>query len=175
MPSGRSFLWERDRSRPLAAYPRRLDRGGPPLAAYLALLQPGFTLPRLLPDVRWALTPPFHPYRPDLRPAVYFLWHFPSPATREWPTPRRYLAACPVEPGLSSRSTRPRATVQPIVPTGNITLRGHQLPRRTVIIGNVVISRRVCGRMTETTPLLTESRKVLTDSHRAGSYPPLHC
>jgi len=47
-----------------------------PLAAYLALLQPGFAMPPVLPRARWALTPPFHPYHPKM--AVFFLWHFPS-------------------------------------------------------------------------------------------------
>ena len=79
LPSGRSFLWERDRSRPLAAYPRRPRRGGPPLAAYLALLRPGFTLPRLLPDARWALTPPFHPYRPSCNRRCIFCGTFRRP------------------------------------------------------------------------------------------------
>jgi hypothetical protein len=32
----------------------------------------------LLPDVRWALTPPFHPYLPGQ--AVCFLWPCPSPS-----------------------------------------------------------------------------------------------
>jgi len=47
----------------------------------LALLPLGFTLPRLLPAARWALTSPFHPYpiRSFPRPsAVCFLWHCPS-------------------------------------------------------------------------------------------------
>src|SRR5438552_12920288 len=44
-----------------AAYPQ-LERPGPGLAAYLALLRLGVTVPRLLPGARWALTPPFHPY-----------------------------------------------------------------------------------------------------------------
>src|SRR2546426_3473698 len=44
-----------------AAYPQ-LGRPGSGLAAYLALLRLGVTVPRLLPDARWALTPPFHPY-----------------------------------------------------------------------------------------------------------------
>jgi hypothetical protein len=50
--SGRSFLLGGDHSHPLAAYPRCLRRGGPPLTAYLALLQPGFTMPHVLPHVR---------------------------------------------------------------------------------------------------------------------------
>lgn len=33
------------------------------LDSYLVLLRVGFSLPRLLPDVRCALTAPFHPYQ----------------------------------------------------------------------------------------------------------------
>src|SRR6201997_843160 len=44
-----------------AAYPQ-LERPGPGLASYLALLRLGVTVPRLSPGARWALTPPFHPY-----------------------------------------------------------------------------------------------------------------
>src|SRR5690625_4183195 len=36
-----------------------------------------FTLPPVSPPERWALTPPFHPYRQYVVPAaVYFLWHY---------------------------------------------------------------------------------------------------
>ena len=52
------------------------------LPAYLVLLRVGFTVPRLLPAARWALTPPFHPYRSTTlagpRAAVCFLLHWPS-------------------------------------------------------------------------------------------------
>jgi len=37
-------------------------RRGPRLVPYSALLRVGFTLPRMSPSGRWALTPPFHPY-----------------------------------------------------------------------------------------------------------------
>jgi len=50
---------------------------------YLALLQVGFAVPPPSPEARWALTPPFHPYRPGplarARSAVCSLLHFPSP------------------------------------------------------------------------------------------------
>lgn len=63
--SGRSFLLENSRLSSPAAYPWRLDREGLSLATYSALLQLGFTVPSALPQARWALTPPFHPYLYD--------------------------------------------------------------------------------------------------------------
>jgi hypothetical protein len=36
-------------------------RAGPALPSYLALHHAGFSVPRVLPPERWALTPPFHP------------------------------------------------------------------------------------------------------------------
>ena len=38
------------------------QRAGPALPSYLALHHAGFSVPRVLPHERWALTPPFHPY-----------------------------------------------------------------------------------------------------------------
>ena len=38
--------------------------GEPARHPYSVLLQAGFTVPSPLPSTRWALTPPFHPYRP---------------------------------------------------------------------------------------------------------------
>ena len=55
----------------------------------------GLHVPRLLPAGRWSLTPPFHPYRQ--KAAVYFCCTVPEVAFA-----RRYLASCPVKPGLSS-------------------------------------------------------------------------
>ena len=55
----------------------------PAQGPYSALLPVGLAMRRLLPAPRWALTPPFHPYRRlcGARPcttAVCFLWRFPS-------------------------------------------------------------------------------------------------
>src|SRR5690348_16097526 len=55
--------------------------GGTP---YSVLLRVGFGVPRLSPGGRWALTPPFHPYRRLAAPAVCFLCHFPS-GCPDWP------------------------------------------------------------------------------------------
>jgi hypothetical protein len=51
LPEGRSSLLLR----------ARCIRAGPALPSYLALLHAGFSVPRMLPSGRWALTPPFHP------------------------------------------------------------------------------------------------------------------
>ena len=67
------------------------------MSSYLVLLRVGFTLPHLLPDARCALTAPFHPY-PILRRFVF------CGTFRRLTPPRRYLALCPLEPGLSSIS-----------------------------------------------------------------------
>src|SRR5579872_6723394 len=64
---GWPFLWDaRCRA------PRATDPGGgaetrfagcPACRPYLVLLPVGFAVPLALPLARWALTPPFHPYR----------------------------------------------------------------------------------------------------------------
>ena len=62
----------------------------------------GWSLPcrRLLPAARCALTAPFHPYRRQREPA---LRRSTLCCTgRRLAPPRRYLAPCPAEPGLSS-------------------------------------------------------------------------
>ena len=70
--------------------PARWTEIRPARHPYLVLLLVGFTLPRLSPAARCALTAPFHPYPSlfhfwrSLR-AVCFLWHFP------WGRPRRAL------------------------------------------------------------------------------------
>jgi len=86
-----------------------LCREGLSLAAYLALLQLGFTKPLVLPRVRWALTPPFHPYLAveTLLQTGRFVFcgtsRHGSPADSPHELlnrtmPRRYLAACPWSP-----------------------------------------------------------------------------
>ena len=88
----RSFIWADDCSPARAPYPHRVrtapQRRGPrrrparsrSLDAYVGLLAVGFTLPRMSPPARCALTAPFHPCLcpPGGGPsAVSFLWHFP--------------------------------------------------------------------------------------------------
>lgn len=67
---------------------------------FLFGLAPGGVYHRrgLLPATRCALTAPFHPYR---RPKALRRSAFCCTFRRLTP-PRRYLAPCPVEPGLSS-------------------------------------------------------------------------
>jgi hypothetical protein len=69
------------------------------LLPYLVLLRVGFALPPLLPVARCALTAPFHPYRHSRGNC----WRYIFCGTfRRLSPPRRYLALCPMEPGLSS-------------------------------------------------------------------------
>jgi len=44
--------------------PTRKQREPRHALPYLVLLQMGFAVPSVLPRPRWALTSPFHPYRP---------------------------------------------------------------------------------------------------------------
>jgi len=107
----------------------RCGRSRPP--PYLVLLRVGFTLPTLLPASRCALTAPFHPYRPADRRGWRYLF---CGTFRGLAPPRRYLAPCPAEPGLSSPSHQrrkerlpsrlPRASVIPATPAR------HQSSRR---------------------------------------------
>src|SRR5690606_15976312 len=94
------------RGSPLA----RGGRCGSHLAAYLALLRLGVAVPPLLPAARWALTPPFHPYRtPALAPRACIRRSVFCGPVRRLAAPRRYLAVYPMELGLSSDTRkRPR-------------------------------------------------------------------
>jgi len=119
-PSRRSFLSGRSRPRPPAAYPQRLDRGG-----HLSLLIwpcSRWGLPcrvccqprgELLPHLFTLAQPPLC-FRSASASAVCFLWHCLSSVRPKSVTPRRYLAARPMEPGLSSSSIRwiPLATTR---------------------------------------------------------------
>ena len=64
---------------------------------YSVLLQAGLAMPSLLPGTRWALTPPFHPYRP--REAGGLLSVALSLGSPRAGVTRRLFT---VEPGLSS-------------------------------------------------------------------------
>jgi len=105
--AGRSSLWDGGRPPPLAAYPRLTVAG---------VVGPGRTSPPIWPCSDWGL-----PCRDRYRPRGGLLPHrftltrlrgrsvFCGPV-RRLSAPRRYLAVCPVELGLSSRPEGP-ATV----------------------------------------------------------------
>src|SRR6478672_9018730 len=118
--SGRSFLYEHGHPCSLAAYPRCLDRGG--------LLSPHI----------WPCSSRGLPCRSCHHERGGLLLHRFTLATREWrsvfcgtirrarltsPAPRGYLAACPLEPGLSSnkyhKGTNARSSDR--LPASNIT------------------------------------------------------
>ena len=99
-----------------AAHRCRCGRCGSHLAAYLALLRLGVTVPPLLPAARWALTPPFHPYPPALARlrAVCFLLPCPSPCGAQ---ALPGSLPCGARTFLGCRSTRDHRAR----PTANIT------------------------------------------------------
>ena len=80
--------------------PTREQRGPRLWVPYLALLRVGFTVPLPLPVARCALTAPFHPYLCTTE-VGHRRFVFCCTGRRLTP-PRRYLAPCPMEPGLSS-------------------------------------------------------------------------
>ena len=78
------------------------------IVLHSVLLRVRFTWHSLLPENRWALTPPFHPYWH--KPAVYLCCTiFGVTSTGRYPAP------CPAKPGLSSpaafRQLQPRSPV----------------------------------------------------------------
>ena len=126
-PWGWSSVWDDRRRSPRAAYPRLPPvspkgpdggRCGSHLAAYLALLRLGVTVPPPLPGARWALTPPFHPY-PSFACAFAGRFAFCCPV-RRLTAPRRYLAVYPMELGLSSDAEAPATITSD--PTTKLTL-----------------------------------------------------
>ena len=62
----------------------------------------GLPCRELLPDTRCALTAPFHPYLPFLRKETIWRRSTLCCTCRRFTPPRRYLAPCPMKPGLSS-------------------------------------------------------------------------
>src|SRR5699024_3086550 len=76
------------------------DNAGRALSSYSALLRTGFTMPQPLPAARCALTAPFHPCL--IRATTHQRRSTLCCTFRRLAPPRRYLASCPVEPGLSS-------------------------------------------------------------------------
>jgi len=116
-----SFIWGGRRRPPRATYPEaRADRAPPPTQRPAACppirscSRRGFPCHRPSP-ARCALTAPFHPCRRTPRGALgrcVFCGTF-----RRLTPPRRYLAPCPPEPGLSStdppREGCPAATARP--------------------------------------------------------------
>lgn len=110
----------RSSSLPAARCPKASCRDGPSLTAYLALLRPGFTEPRPLPDARWALTHPFTLTAFSRRRRFAFCCTVRRMQLTPY-APRRYLAICPMEPGLSSEHGRGHegsfpcfATIRPV-------------------------------------------------------------
>ena len=77
--------------------------GGPPYPPLFGLSPDAVCKASLSPDCRWALTPPFHPYRNIKFRRCIFCCTFAETSFYTGPA-GRYPASCPVEPGLSSQT-----------------------------------------------------------------------
>ena len=96
------FIWDDACAPPLATHPddrpgNGLERFRDPRHPYSVLLPVGFTVPSLLPETRWALTPPFHPY--PIRKSGGLL---SVALSLRLPPPDVIRHRVSVEPGLSS-------------------------------------------------------------------------
>ena len=84
--------------------PTRTQRGPRQRVPIWSCSRWGLPCHSMLPCVRCALTAPFHPYRHNSQ--VMFRRSSLCCTGRRLAPPRRYLAPCPVEPGLSSTSNQ---------------------------------------------------------------------
>ena len=127
LPEGCSLRWIAPTLRKSACLRKRSRRAGPALPSYLALHHAGFSVPRLLPNERWALTPPFHPCLTERafrrRPAG-----FPARCHRASPSRRYFLCGtfrgAVVAPGFS-----PASSTSPPGVTRRVALFRHRLSR----------------------------------------------
>ena len=109
------FIWARACARARAANPDLGPRRPCEIFArgpYSALLRVGLAVPVRLPGLRWALTPPFHPYPAEVAGRSVFCGAFPrvAPAGR-YPAPlpcgaRTFLT----RPNRASAAIRPSAS-----------------------------------------------------------------
>ena len=162
---GGSFIWDRHRCRPRAAYPG-LGRSGRLLVLYSALLRVGFAMRPLLPAARCALTAPFHPCLCPLgghrRSALCGTFRRLTP-------PGRYPAPCPVELGLSSSGrTRQRSSLVRSASSGvqlkrrrrgagKLKAQAAGVKKRTTLVGNRKIGTLCSTRRGSRVPALPTS------------------
>ena len=131
-PAGRAIIHlarapdaSRRRRRTRAAYPRvrrphplgtRRHAASNPTRC-LALLRARFAVPPASPPERWALTPPFHPYRTSCsvaaQPSGGLFSAALSVVRAKARTPGHYPAPCSAEPGLSSAPVTDRGDGRP--------------------------------------------------------------
>jgi len=110
---GRSSIWDDGHPSPRAAYPQ-LRRPGPGLAAYLALLRLGVTVPRPVTKPCGGLLPHLFTLTCAQR-AVCFLWPLPSPhGAQELPGSLPYGARTFLGP-TENRGPRPSHPATPPV------------------------------------------------------------
>ena len=100
------------RRQTLATYPKA---DGPPYAFCSVLLRMGFTYALSVTSQAVVSYTAFPPLREAKPPAVYFCCTVPGVASA-----RRYLASCPVKPGLSSPAAFRHMQLRPFVLLGKL-------------------------------------------------------
>ena len=95
----------------LPGSPFGTDGGPRPYSPIWSCSRRGLPCRELLPVARCALTAPFHPYRPKSKDS--FRRYIFCGTFHGLTPPRRYLAPCPKEPGLSSAGFWHTAIVWP--------------------------------------------------------------
>ena len=127
LPEGCSLRWISPSRRENAGFRKRSRRAGPALPSYLALHHAGFSVPRLLPNERWALTPPFHPCQTERafrrRPAG-----FPARCHRASPS-RRYILCGTFRSAVLAPGFSPASSTSPPGVTRRVALFRHRLLR----------------------------------------------
>ena len=103
---------------------------------YSVLLPAGFTLPRLSPAARCALTAPFHPYHGRIRGGLLSV-----ALSLGLPPPDVIRRCVSVEPGLSSARARRAAAIQP---ADTISITGKLFEKSMVALHVVACLASVC-------------------------------
>ena len=114
--------------------------GCPACRPYLVLLPVGFAVPLPLPVARWALTPPFHPYRafPPERPAEGF-----PPAGHRGESHRRFIFCGAVRGRICAARLRSPRKFSPLALPGALPFSLRRLSPKTFVPG-VVRGRLRC-------------------------------
>jgi len=145
LPEGCSLLWLAPSQRKRARLRELARRAGPALPSYLALHHAGFSVPRVLPHERWALTPPFHPCQTK-RAVRRRLAGFPARCHRA-ALRRRYILCGTVRDAPHRAGLNPAPHAEACNPASRQTLRGSPpgVTRRVALYPEAALAAEGCS------------------------------